>query len=414
MEDVHSETKMPEEMEGGIAMDEEDVVLDEQNCEVIELNEGDGVNDQDDMDEDGGEHGEGSIDEQLDDDVEPEADDTMIDLEGHTESVFCVVASPSDNNVVASGGGDDRAIIHNLRNNKVQSQLEDFGDSISAIAFSQDGKLVAFGGMNGRIVVVDVATGKPVYEPEGPAASVEWLDFHSRGNWLVGGSSDAFVYMWNEKGENVMVFSGHATIVSCGGFSPDGRSIVTGSEDGTVRIWNPKTGECVASSAPANSEKPGVLCMDMMDNIIIVGYEDGSVRLVSLLDAAFIASLPSHAGSVESVKFAAPGLVPRICASAGMDGTLRIWDMDLSRERTALEHGAGVVACKWHQQKPELIISASVDRKVHVWDARKGEHIAVFLGNRNTILSMDIGLTGEYVVTASDDHHVRVFNLYQG
>jgi len=210
-----------------------------------------------------------------------------------------------------------------------------------------------------------------------------------------------------------MIYSGHATIVSCGGFSPDGSRIVTGSEDGTVRIWNPKTGECVATSVPANSEKPGVLCMDMMDKMAIVGYEDGSVRLISLADAAFIASLPGHAGSIESVKFGAPGLLPKICASAGMDGVVRVWDMDLSRERAALEHGAGVVACKWHQQKPELIISASVDRNVHVWDAKKGEHVAVFMGNRNTILSMDIGLTGEYVVTASDDHHVRVFNLYQ-
>eukprot|EP00188_Purpureofilum_apyrenoidigerum_P002261 Plantae.Rhodophyta-Purpureofilum_apyrenoidigerum.ctg23870.p1 GENE.Plantae.Rhodophyta-Purpureofilum_apyrenoidigerum.ctg23870~~Plantae.Rhodophyta-Purpureofilum_apyrenoidigerum.ctg23870.p1 ORF type:complete len:439 (-),score=77.18 Plantae.Rhodophyta-Purpureofilum_apyrenoidigerum.ctg23870:44-1291(-) len=407
------------ESNGASLVDEEDDYLNEEECEVIELKEGDGVDDSNEMDEAGDEDADG-INEVVDEDVEVEVDDTYADLEGHTDSVYCVVASPTDNNVIATGGGDDRALVHDVRNSTLSGKFEGLGDSVACAAFSSDGKRVAFGVMSGRIIVVEVGTDRIMYEPSGPTMGVEWLQFHPRGPFLLAGSEDTMVYMFNDKGEYVMGFAGHHKTVMCGGFTPSGTKVVSGSEDGTLKTWNPRDGTCTGTTAPvrAEEEPPAVISLDMSDKggsstLAVAGYSDGSVKMFNLDTMACVGEIPSHEDSVECVAFSPSHVIPRMCASAGMDGIIRIWDMEQSRVRCEFQHGDGVVGMKWHPNKQGLFISTGRDRTVRVWDAKKGLDVAVLQGNRNTILSMDVGVTGEYVVTGGDDHHVRLFNLYQ-
>lgn len=407
---------------GGMDENEE---LDPSRYEVIEMGEGDGVDDGHEMDEegdhDGGDFVGNEEDEVADGGGEPvEVDDTFQDLFGHTDSVFCVAASPTDNNLVASGGGDDRGVLIDVRNNKVVASVENAGDSIGAVAFSADGTLVAFGALNGRVFVMEVSSGKVLYEPEGPSGSIEWLKWHPKGPFLLAGCEDNMLWMWNQKGAVDKCFVGHGGTVSCGGFTPSGRGIVSGSADGTVRVWNPRDGTCIATTAPlVHEDPPAVLSMDLSDPeggsnpLAVVGYANGAVVIINASTGVILSALPSHNGTVETVAFSPPDTVPKMCASGGMDGVLRVWDIDLAKVRCDFLQEEGVVACLWHPKKQGLLISAGADRTVRVWDAKKAIQLAVLQGNRDTILSMDIGATGEYVVTGGDDHSVRIFSLYQ-
>ena len=76
--------------------------------------------------------------------------------------------NPADPDLALSGGGDDRALLWRLSTGEVLFIFAGHTDSVSAVAFSSDGKLAAVGGMDGRVNVWDVATGELSASLEGP------------------------------------------------------------------------------------------------------------------------------------------------------------------------------------------------------------------------------------------------------
>lgn len=75
------------------------------------------------------------------------------------EPVYCVAWSPSSD-VVASGGGDDRAHIWRAGDTGAAAVLGAHQDSVSCVGFSHDGALLASGGMDGRVMVWNAQTGE--------------------------------------------------------------------------------------------------------------------------------------------------------------------------------------------------------------------------------------------------------------
>ncbi len=81
--------------------------------------------------------------------------------------------------------------------------------------------------------------GIPLHAHENDVVAVA---FSPDGHWLVTGSTDGTVRLWNlnEPVGPSLLLSGHQGKVSAVVFSPDGRWLATGSEDQTVRLWNIK------------------------------------------------------------------------------------------------------------------------------------------------------------------------------
>lgn len=77
------------------------------------------------------------------------------------------------------------------------------------------------------------------------SGELKFAHWHKQGNYIVAGSTDTLVWMWNVDNEEYSTFSGHSDDVTCGNFTPDGKRIISGSADGTIKVWNPKSGECI-------------------------------------------------------------------------------------------------------------------------------------------------------------------------
>lgn len=339
----------------------------------------------------------------------PGRDDAAASLARHGDPVYAVAWSRTNADLVATGGGDDRAFLWELGSGRAVA-LEGHTDSVACVAFSHVSAALATGGMDGKVLVWDGA-GRLQHKLEGPNDAVEWVAWHPKGEVLLAGSTDYTTWMWSaSSGTYMQMFGGHGGPVTCGAFLPDGKSLVTGSADGTLKWWDPRTAQCTHTfEGDFEFHEQMVTALDCHpdSNLVLTGGADGRVCLVNLANRKVAAKLQGHADGVEAVGLC--GTLP-LAASGGLDGKAFVWDLHTLQPRYALEHGAAVIKLLWHPAQPYLL-TAALDGRVRAWDARNGTCLRTFEGHTMAILDMAVSATGDGVLTGSDDKLAKVFKL---
>eukprot|EP01119_Soliformovum_irregulare_P021813 TRINITY_DN7335_c0_g1_i1.p1 TRINITY_DN7335_c0_g1~~TRINITY_DN7335_c0_g1_i1.p1 ORF type:complete len:414 (-),score=102.72 TRINITY_DN7335_c0_g1_i1:109-1194(-) len=356
-------------------------------------------------------------DEDMDDtnpDAEPEEGDGDIVNDSinaffeHTDSVYTVDINPTLPNMVATGGGDDKAYIWDINSSAVAFSLEGHKDSITQTKFSVDGKYLATACADGSVGIWDTATGKVVQMLEGPTAEIEFVDWHPKGNIILAGSRDATGWMWLAKtGECMKVFAGHSDAVTAGGFSEDGKTVLTASEDATLRVWDPKTGAPGYTFQGHEFHSEAIHCFATKENFVLTGGQDNTARLANYATGKILGTLPGHSDAVETVAFShSQGLA----ATGSLDKKINIWDLTRMNLRGTLEHDDGVIKLVWHPSDL-LIYSCSMDGTIRLWDGRNGRCERTWKGHKDIVLDFALSKDGNTIVSGSDDHASYIFQV---
>jgi len=78
----------------------------------------------------------------------------------------------------------------------------------------------------------------------GPVGEVSTMAFSPDGRWLVSGSADQLIRVWEvATGHLLRTLEGHTAKVNCLVFSPDGKLLASGSNDRTTILWDVATGK---------------------------------------------------------------------------------------------------------------------------------------------------------------------------
>jgi len=364
-------------------------------------------------------------------------DNSILKFIYHEDSVYCIDRHPLIPNVVASGGGDDRAFVWMIdsQNSKAVSlfELKGHEESVNRIQFNENGSLLATADLNGITKVWSLTTTGDnddsdsknnnnkrnlyinsctlLHSLDGPSEAVEWLQWHPKGNVLLVGSEDSTIWMYNgEIGKFMNVFSGHSASVTCGSFTSNGHRIISGSDDCTVKVWNPVSAECTFTFTEVLLGKSPIICLKSKPDdplVFMVGTAAGAFHIGSVKQNKILSSvLDAHlGGTVEGVEYSEK---LQCFISHGSEGLLKIWDANTLRLKNTMKHEDCVVKV---QVLGNILFSCSSDNTAAMWDLRNGNLIKSFKGHINSILDFALTCDSKYIVTASDDGTCRVFEI---
>jgi WD40 repeat protein len=115
--------------------------------------------------------------------------------------------------------------------------------TISALAFSPSGNMLASAGADRNIVLYDCQTGETLERLEGHSAAVASLAFSPHGNILASGGADRSVRLWSlDQGQPPRLLGAYAGAVTTLAFSPDGARLADG-DPAAIRLWEADSGK---------------------------------------------------------------------------------------------------------------------------------------------------------------------------
>ena len=160
----------------------------------------------------------------------------------HETGITCLAIHP--NGQTALSGSEAGGIkLASLENGRVLGSLDKHidGSSVEKILYLPGGgasQLVASAGMDGNLVVWDLATCSPRAECQHPEG-ITCLLAHPTNHMLITGALDGVVRCWDSRsGELAMAFRGHVDAVQAMDLSADGNQILTGGEDCIARVFD--------------------------------------------------------------------------------------------------------------------------------------------------------------------------------
>lgn len=245
-----------------------------------------------------------------------------------------VLALSAGSRVIVSGGADGKVIVWDIANGKPAQTLA-AGAPVRAVAASPVGGLIASACEAASVQIWDAATGKPSLKLDGASDWLLSLAISVDGKALAAGGYDGKLRVWELSGGKKLVevaaqpaspANGPAAplnIVSTVAFSPDGKLLALGGSDGQVHVFQAADGKLLRS-LPGHTGTVTSLAFHPAGELIASASKDRTIRLWNVAGGQPLKVLEGHTAWVQGVAFLARGT--RL-ASAGADQTMRLWDL---------------------------------------------------------------------------------------
>src|SRR5207302_6702071 len=244
----------------------------------------------------------------------------------HLSLVDSMAYSP-DGNWLVSGSFQEIA-IWDAASGELQERITGFAHGVVAVAFSQDGKLLAAAGgeptVEGEIKVFETESWKQIMDVKnGHSDTVYGVSFSQDSKMIATASADKFIKVWEvPSGKFVKSFEGHTHHVLDIGWMADGKLLASAGGDNTVKIWDFEKGEQVRSINAHLKQVTRLLFVGKKGEII-TGGGDNAVKKFNAANGGNIGNYGGATDFIYAVGASPDGLV---IAAGGQEGVVRVYN----------------------------------------------------------------------------------------
>lgn len=313
-------------------------------------------------------------------------------LTGHRDLITGFAFSP-DGTILASGGKD--ALINLWQVVFSHGHLTiTSGAAVNGLAFSPDGKTLASAMDDTEVMLWEVSTGKLRRTLTGHADFVASVVFSSDGRTLASVGKDGEIITWDIATGAQQITSGQVPVVICSGVNPVG-SAPTGM---LTSVSTPET-----SVAQTKSSQP-----------ISLAAGNASAQTSVINEASVLPRIKPLAYNKRGITALAISQDGTLFASAGQDGTVRVWDAVGRQLQSITGHLGALVSGVAFSADGKRMFSSGRDTAVRSWDVTTGKQAQKLRGQEHPIRALAASADGKFLATAGEETRIMFWDAATG
>jgi WD40 repeat protein len=340
----------------------------------------------------------------------------------HLGTVTAVACSP-DGTLVATGGVDGLIRISDGRTLALRETIDSPGGGLMRLQFSSDGsQLLATNDIEG-VRIFDLRDG--LFQREwGTHGGGSEAGLSPDGKRFYALLPNGEIRAFKRNGSDGNLYLTRPAYPAGEGgalvLSSDGTMLLTSGSDGLIRWWDPALLEPLGS-VRVPTGKAHRLALTPDGQLLAAGGDDGRIHLwnvETLKDGrrAITGSprvLGSSAEGLRAIHFSADGT---LLSTAGTDGVVRVWDPASGAELLTLRGHQGQVNALAFQRgvlpvsgsTPQgALLSVGVDSTVRIWDLRTGTLRRTLGGFTAAVSDLAYAPNGEFLAVLHGDRRLR-------